>query len=96
MKYEDGRGSCWTCHGRDCGGKTDLDQVTTGEETTGKGRTAAGPVWNDNSLVVSGRRLNKKNSKGRETRAQGKETARKTAPARAQDGNAKGEEDAVG
>ena len=37
-----------------------MDQVTTGEETTGKGRTAAGPVWNDNSLVVSGRHLNKK------------------------------------
>ena len=48
------------CRGRDCGGKVDSDQVTTREETTGEGRTAAGPVWNDNGLVVSGRRLNKK------------------------------------
>ena len=34
--------------------------MTTGDETAGEGRTAARPVWNDNSLVVSGRRLNKK------------------------------------
>ena len=96
MKYEDGRGSCWTCRGKNCEGKVDSDQVTTREETTGEGRTAAGPVWNDNGLVVSGRRLNKKHSKERKTRAQGKEAAGKTAPARAQGEDARGEEDAVG